>query len=94
MKGTSSLSLSQEQSEYVPSSSQILKHQSFQLGLLQSLWGALSGVPLLLIVASSKCVIPLSPLPYSGNESKAELLTGSSLFLSLDSLRWAEVCLG
>lgn len=39
MKGTSSLSLSQERSECVPSSSRILKHQSFQLGLLQSLWG-------------------------------------------------------
>ncbi|XDV30723.1 hypothetical protein PO909_033575 [Leuciscus waleckii] len=56
--------------------------------------GDLSGVPLLLIVASSKCVIPLSPLLYSGNESKAELLTRSFLFLSLGSLRWAEVCLG
>lgn len=92
MKGTSSLSLSQERSERVPSSSWILKHQSFLIArsVTVTLW-AFSDVPLLLIVASSNA---LSRSLLFCATAKRVKQSCSFLFLSLGSLRWAEVCLG
>ncbi len=92
MKGTSSLSISQEQSECVPSSSRILKHQSFLIprSVAVTLW-AFSDVPLLLVVASSDALS--RSLLFCATATRVKQ-SCSFLFLSLGSLRWAEVCLG
>ncbi len=89
MKGTSSLSISQERSECVPSSSRILKHQSFLIArsVAVTLW-AFSDVPLLLVVASSNALS--RSLLFCATATRVKQ-SCSFLFLSLGSLRWAEV---